>query len=192
MIHLLHNIMEWQELLAVDSVCHSPPGSVLHVIIDFVIYLTTIITAEPQVCFCFATQFEAPEAFCLCSVTYGVHVRLRKEIRLPLTGSYAAFRGEKWEKVQRWTWRMDSYTPNVKRRNIYHQQLHNKIRFIFHADKLISQQECFPVGCVLPAAVALRRGVCLSACWDTPPPPECGPGNLQGMLGYPPWTDRHV
>ena len=55
--------------------------------------------------------------------------------------------------------------------------------------------------------------VCLSACWDTPP--GCGPGNLQGMLGYtpletykacwdatckacwdttplPPWTDRHV
>ena len=53
-------------------------------------------------------------------------------------------------------------------------------------------------------------GVCLSACWDTPPqvwawgsplgvgletppparplklPLECGPGNLQGMLGYQP------
>ena len=37
-------------------------------------------------------------------------------------------------------------------------------------------QECIPVGCVLPAAVAVcwGGGVCLSACWDTP---RCGPGN---------------
>ena len=48
-----------------------------------------------------------------------------------------------------------------------------------------------------------RGGACLSACWDTHPPPGwawrpppqdqtpqlppgCGPGDLQGMLGYPP------
>ena len=30
------------------------------------------------------------------------------------------------------------------------------------------KQECIPVGCVPPAAVAVW-GVCLSACWDTPP-----------------------
>ena len=62
-------------------------------------------------------------------------------------------------------------------------------------------QECIPVGCVLPAAVAIR-GVCLSACWDTPwvwawrPPrcvtgdplgcgpgdtPRCGPGDPLGV-----------
>ena len=58
------------------------------------------------------------------------------------------------------------------------------------------KQECIPVGCILPTAVAIG-GVCLSACWDTPPswvwawrppwvwawsPPGCGPGNLQDML----------
>ena len=32
--------------------------------------------------------------------------------------------------------------------------------------EIISKQECIPVGCVSPAAVAI--GVCLSACWDTP------------------------
>ena len=40
------------------------------------------------------------------------------------------------------------------------------------------KQECIPtLGCVPPAAVAVHGGVCLSACWDTPPPsPRCGPG----------------
>ena len=79
-------------------------------------------------------------------------------------------------------------------------------------------QECIPVECILPAAVAVRwGGVCLSACWDTPPgcgpgdplcvglenprmgvgletPPRCGPGDppgdLQGMLGYNPTVNR--
>ena len=95
------------------------------------------------------------------------------------------------------------------------------------------KQECIPVGCVPPTAVAVGRGVCLSACWDThthtlgvdlappfgcgpgdplgvgletpwvwaqrlpgqtpPLPPGCGPGNLQGMLGYhPPSVDRQT
>ena len=64
------------------------------------------------------------------------------------------------------------------------------------------QQECIPVGCVPPAAVAFCWGsVCLSACWDTPPcvgletphqarpinlHPGCGPGDLQCMPGQPP------
>ena len=101
MIHFLHNINGMTGIISSYSVCHSSPGSVLHV--NFVIYLAVIITAEPQVCFCFAAQFEALEAFCLCSVTYGFHIILRKEIRLPLTASYAAFRDEKWKKVPRWT-----------------------------------------------------------------------------------------
>ena len=91
------------------------------------------------------------------------------------------------------------------------------------------KQECIPVGCLPPAAVAVGGGweVCLSACWDTPPgvgletppgvglentpwvwawrtplarplklPLGCGPGNLQGMLGYtcppPPRPARHA
>ena len=64
-----------------------------------------------------------------------------------------------------------------------------------------SKQECIPVGSVPPAAVAVcLGGVCLSACWDTHPPPGCRPGeppdqtpqpplwvwpgDLEGMLGY--------
>ena len=50
--------------------------------------------------------------------------------------------------------------------------------------KVLITQECIPVGCVPPAAVAVCwGGVCLSACWDTPPgvgletPPQCGPGD---------------
>ena len=35
----------------------------------------------------------------------------------------------------------------------------------------VSKQECIPVGCVPPAAVAICWGVCLSACWDPNPPP---------------------
>ena len=79
-----------------------------------------------------------------------------------------------------------------------------------------TEQECIPVGCVPPSAVAVG-GVCLSACWDPhlgvgletnpprcgpgdPPPqgqtPQLGPGDLQGMLGYhhPPWrpATRHA
>ena len=40
-------------------------------------------------------------------------------------------------------------------------------------------QECIPVGCVLPAAVAIcwGEGVCLSACWDTHHSPGCEPGD---------------
>ena len=53
----------------------------------------------------------------------------------------------------------------------------------FTRDETHNQQECIPVGCVLPMAVAIcRGGVCLSACWDTPQvwawrPPRCGPGD---------------
>ena len=53
-----------------------------------------------------------------------------------------------------------------------------------------SKQECIPVGCVLPAAVAIgsdQQGML----------GYTAPGDLQGMLGYhhPPvnrMTDRHV
>ena len=55
-------------------------------------------------------------------------------------------------------------------------------------------QECIPVGCIPPAAVAVCWGVYLSAYWETPwlcawnPPPSdgletplrCGPGDPQG------------
>ena len=73
----------------------------------------------------------------------------------------------------------------------------------------MNEQECIPVGCVPPAAVAFYRegGVCCSACWDTHthtppqvwawipplgvgldplrlwgwrPPPRCGPGYPRG------------
>ena len=40
--------------------------------------------------------------------------------------------------------------------------------------ELFDKQECIPVGCVPPAVVAVCwggvGGVCLSACWDIPPP----------------------
>ena len=64
-------------------------------------------------------------------------------------------------------------------------------------------QECIPVGCVPPTAVAVswgHGGVCLSACWDTPiplppwmwawrPPPRCGPGDLPSQTPQaPPWA----
>ena len=84
----------------------------------------------------------------------------------------------------------------------------------------MSQQVCIPVGYVLPTAVAIScagGGVCLSACWDTPPgvglktplgvgletpqvwawrTPRCGPGEpparpLNFPLGWdwrPPWA----
>ena len=41
------------------------------------------------------------------------------------------------------------------------------------------KQEGIPVGCVPLAAVAVCCwGVCLSACWDTPPGPGPGPGHV--------------
>ena len=51
-----------------------------------------------------------------------------------------------------------------------------------------SQQECIPVGCVPPAAAAVWGGVCLSVCWDTPPPGvglETPPGQTPQP---PPWV----
>ena len=70
--------------------------------------------------------------------------------------------------------------------------------------KTYCKQECIPVGCVPPAAVAVHRGVCLSACWDTHPPwcwpgdppgcgpgvpPRCGPGDPPGQTPQlPPWV----
>ena len=74
--------------------------------------------------------------------------------------------------------------------------------------QMLVKQECIPVGCVLPAAVAIW-GVCLSACWDTPPwvwawrppwvwawkphlglgletPPGCWPGDPQVWAWRPP------
>ena len=50
-----------------------------------------------------------------------------------------------------------------------------------------SKQECIPVGSVPPAAVAVcLGGVCLSACWDTHPPPGCGPGEPPDQTPQPP------
>ena len=53
------------------------------------------------------------------------------------------------------------------------------------SSNLKKKQECIPVGCVPPAAVAICWGVCLSACWDTPPsvdlePPGYGPRDSPG------------
>ena len=48
---------------------------------------------------------------------------------------------------------------------------------MYQAPSTTKRPECIPVGCVPPAAVAVLGGVCLSACWETTPPP---------------WTDRHV
>ena len=59
------------------------------------------------------------------------------------------------------------------------------------------KKECIPVGCVPPAAVAIcfcgEGGVCLSACWDTPPgvglespTPGCGPGDPLSETPQPP------
>ena len=95
----------------------------------------------------------------------------------------------------------------------------NNISLIFQIKRLItssksendqrtSKQECIPVGCVLPTAVAaggyasVHAGIHTPWVWasrsplgvglETPLarplnfPPGCGPGNLQGMLGYPP------
>ena len=78
----------------------------------------------------------------------------------------------------------------------------NPLIFMKSSAKLFLKQECIPVGYVPPAAVAIGGGVCLSACWDTPPlgvgletpqarplnfPLGCGLGNLQSMLGcHPP------
>ena len=73
------------------------------------------------------------------------------------------------------------------------------------------KQECIPVGCLLPAAVAVSGGGSVWVHAWTPPgvgletplgvgletpqarplkcPPGCGPGDLQGMAGYHPPGD---
>ena len=67
----------------------------------------------------------------------------------------------------------------------------------------IIKQECIPVGCVPPAAVAVCWGVCLPQCmlgyiyppawaWTLSPqvwvwrPPGCGPGDPPGLTPQPP------
>ena len=46
--------------------------------------------------------------------------------------------------------------------------------------KMMGKQVCIPVGCVPPACGSSHQlGVCLSACWDTPPP-QCGTGDPPG------------
>ena len=67
----------------------------------------------------------------------------------------------------------------------------------------MKKQECIPVGCVPPAAVAVSWGVCLSACWDTLPwvwawrppqvwarksPPGLGLETPLGVGWRPPWV----
>ena len=56
--------------------------------------------------------------------------------------------------------------------------------------KLSTVQECIPVGCIPPTAVAVSWGVHLSACWDTNSPlgvgletPRCGPGDTPLGVG---------
>ena len=52
----------------------------------------------------------------------------------------------------------------------------------------MSGQECIPVGCVLPAALAIHGEVCLSACWDTQPTPGVGLEIPLGMGLETPWV----
>ena len=52
----------------------------------------------------------------------------------------------------------------------------------------MSGQECIPVGCVLPAALAVHGEVCLSACWDTQPTPGVGLETALGMGLETPWV----
>ena len=65
--------------------------------------------------------------------------------------------------------------------------------FHLHVQKVHTLQECIPVGCVPPAAVVVCcRGVCLSACWDTPTgldPQGVGLGTPLCGPGYPPQSD---
>ena len=75
----------------------------------------------------------------------------------------------------------------------FHEKFHNST----------TKQECIPVGCVPPVAVAVYcsgGGACLSACWDTHPPPlgvgqetptGCGPETPPPGVGLeiPPGVD---
>ena len=118
----------------------------------------------------------------------------------------------------------------------FHNQIGNHCNYFLLSllrKKYMNRQECIPVGCVLPAAVAVTGGLQspLGAnppeqappwsrhppqsgpgappwpdssqlppwlwAWRPPPqpdtpqfPPGCGPGNLQGMLGYHPLPSR--
>ena len=87
-------------------------------------------------------------------------------------------------------------------------KVREKAKKINEQGKQIEEQECIPVGCVPPTAVAVCWGdICLSACWDTPPwawvwtppwawawtprawtPPKCGHGHppCVGLDTWPP------
>ena len=53
----------------------------------------------------------------------------------------------------------------------------------------VSKQECIPVGCVPPAAVAIRWGVCFSACWDKAPLAQTPQLPSWVWAWRPPWPD---
>ena len=56
--------------------------------------------------------------------------------------------------------------------NLTDETIERKQGISFLRCKLQFKQECIPVGCVPPAAVAVSwGGFSLSACWDTPPSP---------------------
>ena len=59
--------------------------------------------------------------------------------------------------------------------------------FMLISTKSFLKQEYIPVGCILPAAVAVHGGVCLSACWDTQPP-KCGPETPRVWAWRPLWV----
>ena len=108
-------------------------------------------------------------------------------------------------------WFRNSFIMVVYEKNTFSRALaenfHSALKTILIDNhyKTISEQECIPVGCVPSTAVAISWGGGRSAsvhAWihyppgvglETPPlarplklPLGCGPGNLQGMLGYTP------
>ena len=91
--------------------------------------------------------------------------------------------GRSWylEYFEIWLWENTYVETNICIPQGYHLVCMDEfdvLLCIFTANKF-NEQECIPVGCILQAAVAVSwGGVCLSACWDTPPgpgPPRPGP-----------------
>ena len=106
-----------------------------------------------------------------------------------------------------------SHPPPAYPRDLFERK---NITFIYKQDLNVAvsnkkkQQECIPIGCVPPAGVAVGGGSASVHVGIHPPPwvwawrpprcgpgvsplarplnfpPGCGPGNLQGMLGYHP------
>ena len=99
-------------------------------------------------------------------------------------------------------WHLDWHCHLTSLRTCGELQIKEKRSLAVSHEWLQLRQECIPVWCVPPAAVAIHGvgGLCLSACWDNGcghGPPwsdpstsplgvglETPPGDLQGMLGY--------